>query len=495
MTLDAVPSEDQRLSGEDLTFWWADSPMQPTTMAMLLVLDHMPAWDRLRHAVERAVAAVPRLRQRVMDAPFDLTLPRWVEDRTFDLDYHLRRHALGGGHDVDELFREIAPTYETPFDRSRPLWEARVYEGLGDGRAAIFFKLHHAVADGVGANAIFAAMTDWDAAGDGDASNGAGAPKGQWGRADGTLRSIVAALGDRVRLDVERIGAVVNAVVETVRHPSRVPQALAALRSMADVMRFDSHSPLKEQEAFGRARRLMGVELPFDEVRRIRHALAGSMIDVILSIMARAIGRWHREHGFDGEQELITLVPVNLRRPEQWTEQAATGNVATGLLVPLPIALHNPLATFWEVRRRVQAAKTDPATGATPVLADVMGALGRRFVTWIGEVTFGAVDFIVTNVPGILATRFLAGAEIVAAYPFAPVALKSPASIALYGYRDRLFIGIDADEAVMPDVDTFRSWIIEAFEELAAAADDECRLAWPEGGDPCHGGTAQAQAS
>jgi WS/DGAT/MGAT family acyltransferase len=478
MTLDVIRSDaDTRLSGEDLTFWWADSPMQPTTMAMLLLLDRLPDWGRLRHAIERAVMSVPRLRQHVLDAPLDLTLPRWVEDQTFDLDYHVRRHALGGTHDLDELFREIAPAYETPFDRSRPLWEARVYEGLEDGRAAVFFKLHHAVADGVGANAIFAAMTDWDPDGDGIRTNGTDPRKGSWGHADGLGRRIAEALRDRVRLDVERAGGVAKVVAETIRHPSHVPQALAALRSIADVIRFDSHSPLKERNAFGRARRLTGVDLPFEEVRHIRHALAGSMIDVILSIMARAIGRWHREHGFEGVQELMTLVPVNLRRPEQWTEQAAVGNVATGLLVPLPINLHNPLATFWEVHRRVEAAKADPAAGATPVLAEMLSVLGRRFVSWMGEVTFGAVDFIVTNVPGILATRWLAGAEIVAAYPFAPVALKSPASIALYGYRDRLFIGIDADEAVMPDVGAFRSWIVEAFDELATIAQDERRCA------------------
>jgi len=485
--------DDTRLSGEDLTFWWADSPMQPTTMAMLLLLDRMPDWGRLRHAIERAVAAVPRLRQHVLDAPLDLTLPRWVEDRTFDLDYHVRRHALGGTRDLDELFREIAPAYETPFDRSRPLWEARVYEGLEDGAAAVFFKLHHAVADGVGANAIFAAMTDWDAEGDGIRTNGgAEVPKGSWGHTDGIGRRIAEALRDRVRLEVERAAGVVKVVTDTLRHPSHVPQALAALRSMAEVVRFDSHSPLKEREAFGRSRRLTGVDLPFEDVRRIRHALGGSMIDVILSIMVRAIGRWHREQGFEDVHELMTLVPVNLRRPDQWTEQAAVGNVATGLLLPLPIHMHNPLATFWEVRRRVQAAKADPAAGATPILAEVLSVFGRQFVRWMGEMTFGAVDFIVTNVPGILATRWLAGAEIVAAYPFAPVALKSPASVALYGYRDRLFIGIDADQTVMPDVGAFRTWIIEAFEELAAVARDGRRFEVMEGGNSWRVSLAQA---
>jgi diacylglycerol O-acyltransferase len=474
----AIDDGPARLSGEDLTFWWADSPMMPTTMAMLLLLDRMPDWDRLRHAVERAVQAVPRLRQRVVEAPYELTLPHWMPDPTFDLDYHLRRHALGGTHDLAELLREIAPAYETPLDRSRPLWEARVYEGLADGRAALFFKLHHAVADGIGGNAIFAAMTDFDAEGDGGASDGAGIPsKGAWGAAGGFQRRVVDALRDRVVVELQRASGVGRALAEAMLHPSTVTRALAALRSMSAAFQFDSHSPLRERDAFGRARRLATVELSFEAVREVRHALAGTMIDVILTIMARAIGRWHAEHGLGGVRELMTLVPINLRRREEWTAQAATGNVASGLLVPLPIRMHHPLATFHEVRRRVEVAKVDPAATATPLVADLLSVFGRRAVTWMGEQTFGAVDFIVTNVPGILATCYLAGAEIVAAYPFAPVALRSPASVALYGYRDRLFIGIDADETVMPDVEAFGESIREAFAELQALARCDHRLA------------------
>jgi WS/DGAT/MGAT family acyltransferase len=443
--------------------------MMPTTMAMLLELDRMPPWPRLRRAVERAVAAVPRLRQHVVDAPLDLTAPYWRRDPTFDLDYHVRRHALGGSRDLPELLREIAPAYETPFDRSRPLWEARVYEGLAAGRAAIFFKLHHAVADGVGANAIFAAMTDWTA----DEDEQLPAPhlpddKGPWGHAPGLGHRLADAVVDRVSVNLSRARQAAETLVDTALHPSQLAKGLAIMRSFLEVVGFDSHSPLKRYESFGRARRLVVLDLPFDDVRRIRHALGGSMIDVILTIMARAIGRWHAEHGLDEVEELMTLVPVNLRRPEEWTEQAVTGNVATGLLVPLPIRLACVRATFDEVHRRVERAKADPAARTTPILADLLSTLGRQFVTWMGEVTFGAVDFIVTNVPGILATRYLAGAEILSAYPFAPVALKSPASVALYGYRDRLFIGIDADETVMPDVEVFEAAIIDAFLELAA---------------------------
>jgi diacylglycerol O-acyltransferase len=457
-----------RLSGEDLTFWWTDSPMQPTTMAMLMVLDRVPEEGRLRLAFERAVEAVPRLAERVVDAPLDLTLPHWQRDPTFDLDYHVRRHAVAGAADLDELFREIGPTYEAPFDRSRPLWEARVFDHVGaQGHAALFFKLHHAVADGVGGNAIFGAMTDWSCEGDAvrDVPHLA---RGPWPDPPSLGTQVMDALRDRVQLGLQRARSVADTVVGTLRHPETLQTALEAVRSIVETAQFDSHSPLRR---FGRCRRLSGLSVPFEDVRRIKRALGGTMIDVILTIMARAIGRWHVAHRLNRVKELMTLVPVNLRKPEEWSEKAHIGNVATGILVPLPIRIADPLKTHREIHRRMEAKKADPASAASPVLADVLSVLPRQFVTWMAESTFGNVDFIVTNVPGILATRYLAGAEIVAAYPFAPVARRSPVSVALYGYRDQLFIGLDSDDTSMPDVDRFKEMIRGTFGELLAAVE------------------------
>ena len=459
----------ERLHGEDLTFWWLDSPQQPTTMAMLMLLDRRPDPERLRAAMARSVAAVPRLAQRVRDAPLDLTLPHWEDDPTFDLDYHLRQHAVPGG-EWAELLREIGPAYETPFDRTRPLWEARIYNGLAGDRSALFFKLHHAVADGVGGNAIFAAMTDWDR--DGIATEQTPPPnghhKGAWPAPEGVGMRLVEALRDRVELDLGRAGAAARALADTVQHPGQIGRALTALRSLGEAMRFDSHSPLKD--AAGRSRRLTGMGLPFAEMRELKAALGGTMIDVICTVMARAMGSWHRAHRLGGVHELMTLVPINLRKPEEWTDKAATGNVATGIMVRLPIAVRDPLETFREVRARIEAAKVDPSANASPILAEALSVLPRSVVTWLTEGTFGNLDFIVTNVPGILVPRYLAGAEIVAAYPFAPIAARSPASVALYGYRDSLFIGINSDVATMPDVERFETAVERAFRELQAAA-------------------------
>ncbi len=463
-----------RLTGEDLSFWWAESPMQPTTMAMLMMLERSPTPARLRRAFVRAVATVPRLAQRVVEAPFGITLPRWQHDPTFDLDYHVRRHALTGTCDLDELFREVAPTYETPFDRSRPLWEARVYDGVGaEGQAALFFKLHHAFADGVGGNAIFAALTDWER----DPTEGPFVPparpaKGAWPELPSLGARVVEAVRDRVELDWARARAVTTTALDVLQNPDTIRHAWQAVQSVVESFRFDSHSPLRR---FGRARRLSGIDLPFDEVRRIKRALGGAMIDVILTIMAGAIGKWHSAHHLTGVRELMTLVPVNLRKPEEWADQPLVGNVATGILVPLPIRLRTPLATYTEIHKRMEVKKADPASAATPIVAEMMSVLPRRFFRWMAESSFGGVDFIVTNVPGILVPRYLAGAEILAAYPFAPVALKSPVSVAVYGYRDRLFIGLDSDETSMPDIDTFKNMIRAAFVELRDAVDGRKR--------------------
>ena len=142
-------------------------------------------------------------------------------------------------HDRRELFREIAPAYETPFDRSRPLWEARLYDGLADGASALFFKLHHAVADGVGGNAIFAAMTDWER----EPQRGAGRPDARAdrrGRGRAPARRPAARWMRSVTVSSSTSsvpGHSAQVVADTAMHPSRVPQALAVLRSLTEALR------------------------------------------------------------------------------------------------------------------------------------------------------------------------------------------------------------------------------------------------------------------
>jgi hypothetical protein len=295
--------------------------------------------------------------------------------------------------------------------------------------------------------------------------------KGDWGEQPGIGRRLLDAVEDRISLDIERARDVAGAIVDAVEHPAKLMKVGAMMRSLMDTVAFDSHSPLKRHA--GRARRLSGIDLPFAEVRALKRSLGGCTIDVILTIMARAIGKWYSQHRIPGVEDLMTLVPINLRPPEKWTQNVDTGNVSTGILVPLPIRRRGILALHREIVARMEEKKKDPASQAVPALADLMSVLPRSLLNWLGESTFGRIDFIVTNVPGIPVARFLAGAEILAAYPFAPVAMQSPVSIALYGYREKLYVGITSDDAIMPDIERFQQDIVAAFEELKERASHE----------------------
>jgi WS/DGAT/MGAT family acyltransferase len=467
-----MPRESPRsepLSPEDLTFWWADQPRQRTAMAMLMLLDRRPDPTVLRAAVLRAVEAVPRLRQRIVDAPFGLALPRWECDPTFDVDFHVRRYALApstetraAAGEMAELFHTLGPIYERPFDRTRPLWEL-IEIDRPHGRAALFFRLHHAVADGVGGNAIVAALTDATREGE-PLALPSSKPPGGWSEEPFALR-LARALRDRVEQDLSRARAVAGAAWQTVREPRSIVRGVAAAESfVADALTL----PPVALPSFGRARHLTGFDVPFGALRELRRAWGGTTIDVLLTAIAGAVRRWYTDHALAAD-EVLTLVPVNLRARAEQGLAADTGNRATGILLRLPLAIEDPRARFEEVHRRVEERKTHPATTLLPATAAVMAALPRPLYRELAHAASGSVGLIATNVPGVPVPRYVAGAEITAAYPFAPVAPRCPVSIALYGYRDRLYVGLDADGTAMPDLDAFRAGLIDSFEELSAA--------------------------
>lgn len=456
------------LSAEDLTFWYADQPRQRTTMAMLMVLDRRPDGERLRAAAARAVEAVPRLRQRVVDAPLDLAMPRWEDDPTFDLDFHVRRYRLAKELDdadpLDGLFRTVGPIYERPFDRSRPLWEMIEIESSAD-RAAVFFRLHHAVADGVGGNTILAAMTDAGRESDPLPPLPQKAPGG-W--LEQSLASrLREAVGRRIQEDAERRRSFARATWDLLRSPGRAAEGIEIVRSLADDM---AHRPQSLLQSFGRSRHLSGIELPFEPLREVKRKLGGRMVALLLSGVAGAVGAWHAAHGMDEVEELLTLVPINLRPFAEQNERAGLGNRASGVILRLPIRERDPLRRHQEICRRVEERIDHPATRAVPSVAEVLATLPRWLYKSVAYQSSRAVELIVTNVPGIPVPRYLAGAEITAGYPFAPVAPRCPVSIALYGYRGRLFIGLDADGTAMEDLDGFRGMLAESFFELVRSA-------------------------
>jgi diacylglycerol O-acyltransferase len=456
------------LSAEDLSFWYADQPRQRTTMAMLMLLDRRPEPERLRAAAARMVDAVPRLRQRVADAPLDLARPRWETDPTFDLDFHVRRYSLAGGatapSDLEDLFHTVGPIYERPFDRTRPLWEMIEIERPAAG-AALFFRLHHAMADGVGGNTILAALTDAARAGE-PLPPPPEKPPAAWPEPRPGA-DLVRAVRDRAAEEAGRGGARARALLGAARDPASLVRAGRIGWALLGDLGQRSGSPLRD---FGRSRRLSGIDVPLEPLKEAKRVLGGRMIDVLLTAVAGAVGDWHRVHGHGHVSELLTLVPINLRPAAEQGIDAGLGNRATGILVRLPLGIRDPRRRFQEVRRRTEERKRHPSAQFFPVVAEVLAALPRPVYRAVAYQSSKTIDLIVTNVPGIPVPRYLAGAEITAAYPFAPVAPHCPVSVALYGYCGRLFVGLDTDPSALPDLPAFRESLAAAFATLVEAA-------------------------
>lgn len=436
-------------------------------MAMLMLLDRRPDSERLRAAMLHAADTVPRLRQRIVDAPFDLALPRWETDPTFDLSYHLRRYSLRGdvasGGTLNELFRALGPIYERPFDRTRPLWELIVLD-LPDDKAGLFFRLHHSIADGVGANAILAAFTD--ATRDGDPRPPVTEkPPGTWPEL--ALRGrLVRTLSDGVSDQISRARGIGGLLLDVTREPRRVLDAGRAAGSLAqDMLRARDATPLK---SYGRARRLGGVAIPFGPLREARARLGCRTVELFLTGIAGAMGEWHREAGHADSSFLFTAVPVNLRAPEDQGLNSRVGNDVAAMLMHLPIGEPEPRRRLSLVHELCARKREHPAVGALPAFANVLSFLPRPLHKIASLATGGLVDLIVTNVPGIPFARFVAGAEIEGAYPIAPVMPHCPLSIALYGYRDQLYIGIDADGTAVTDVEAVCGMIERSLAEVAA---------------------------
>lgn len=472
---EAERPRSEPLTGEDLGFWWGDQPRQRTTMAMLLLLDRPPKTARLRAAMQRAVDAVPRLRQCVVDAPLDLARPRWEDDPTFDLDFHLRRYAVS--HDdgapahatLEDLFATLGPIYERPFDPTRPLWELIELDGPGEG-AALFFRLHHGVADGVGGNAILAALTDATAEDgqDDEARWHESAPQAPGAWDDKSLATrVIEALGHRAEEGWEQARAFTSGAFRFATSPSAWLDAGQIAADLRKSLGETAESPL---ERFGRSRHLTGFHLPFEPLRKAKAQLDGQMIDVMLTAVTGAFGAWHRAHGHHEAREVMTLVPINLRPRDEQGLRAGVGNRATGLVLKLPMAEPDPLARFQETHERVAESKQSPALDVLPNLAEALAVLPRPLFRALSHKSAEGVHLIVTNVPGIMQPRYVAGSRVLAGYPFAPLAPRCPVSVALYGYDGGLYVGIDADGTAMPDHAEFAAMLEASFRELLAAA-------------------------
>lgn len=415
-------------------------------------------WSRLHY--------IPRYRQRLAFVPIE-GYPVWVDDEAINLHYHVRHAGLPRPGDDRQLKRMAARILSQKLDRSRPLWEAWIVEGLSGGRFALILKTHHCVVDGVSGVDLMSVLLRPFADIDFEAAP-AWSPRPVPSPAD-LLREhwqwrVRAPL--QLLQDALRAATALPADVENLQQ--RATENLAATWDFVTAgLRRPADTPLNQP--IGPHRRFDWLRLDLDEVKAVKNRLGGTVNDVVLATVSGAMRKVLLRRGCDVDSlDYKTVVPVNVRGAE---EHGALGNRVAAWILSLPIGEGDPLIRYARVCQATTRIKeTKQAHGVSMLsqvaeLVDPIMTLGIRLASRLHP-----YNLIVSNVPGPQFPLYLLGSRLLEGYPNVPLFEHQGLGIATFSYDGSLFFGLNADWQLVPDLHDIVGFLQESFGELHAGA-------------------------
>jgi len=470
------PAAYERLSAQDASFLVFEGPTTHMHIGGTTIFDIAGLRtvhggvdiDRIRAYVGCRLHAIPRYRQKLHFAPITNT-PVWIDDTHLNLDYHVRHTCLPQPGDDAQLKALAARIMSQKLDRSKPLWELWIVEGLCDDRFAMILKTHHSVVDGVSGVDLVGALLQPT-----DDRTIPPAPPWQPQRAPSTLELLRGEIGQTTRASGE-IGALLRSAWSAPASLSeRLQKGIAAGWETVNAgLRIPASTPLNHD--VGPYRRFDWTSFDLAEVKAVKNALGGSINDVVLAVVAAAVQRFlrYRKTPVEGLDYRV-VVPVSVR-PEG--QNAPTGNRVSAWMMSLPIGLDDPHARFTEIcattdamKRSRQADGIEFFTRIAEYAAPIM-TLGVRLAARLEP-----YNMIVTNVPGPQQTLYLLGAPMLAGYPQVPLFVRQGLAVALLSYAGKLHWGFNADWDLVPDLERFTDFVEESFAELRGAAASHSRI-------------------
>jgi WS/DGAT/MGAT family acyltransferase len=465
------------LSALDATFLELEQHNEGALMSIggVMVFDPLPdggipTVEEVRFSLASRLERLPRYRQRLSsERTGRFAWPHWVADERFDIRNHVSRYALPAPGGPAELCDWTAEFYSHRLDRTRPLWELALVEGLEGGRWALAQKTHHCMVDGVGSVDVVNLLLDSGPTPSEREPEPTVPPPATPG---GLLRHAGPRPPDPV---TQAAGAGIHAAkgaVHAALHPSA---ALGHASGLAELLIRDGLVAAPQTSLnvpIGPSRRFAHISVPLDEFKAIRHELGGTVNDVALAACTTGLRKLLLERDEEPPGHgLRAMVPMNLR---QASEHLALGNRVSSLFVELPVA--EPVA---HVRYRKLVAATarlkhsnaavgantmlDVAALAPPVLHAVLA--NSMYATRLFNVT-------ITNVPGPRTPLYAMGAQMREVHPVVPLAADHAVAIAIFSYNGLVTFGVNADLESMPDIATLAYGIEEGVEELLALVPD-----------------------
>jgi diacylglycerol O-acyltransferase / wax synthase len=456
-----------RLSGLDASFLQLEREGAHMHVASTLLFEGpTPDYDEFRDHVEARLDLVPRFRQKLRFVPFGLGRPVWEDDPHLNLEYHVRQTALPPPGSEEQLKTLAARIFSQRLDRSKPLWEMWLVDGVEGDRFAIVAKSHHCLVDGVSGIDVTAVMFDTErepAAPPGSAESWLAAPE----------RSGLELLAETVvgRLtDPREIVEGVNELLQAPRQVAgRLTEGLAAIGSMVGAGFGAPSSPLNVE--IGPYRRFASVSDDLDRFKRIKDRLGGTVNDVVLAAVTGALGRYLRARGHStAELELRAMVPISIRAADQ---RGALGNRVSAMMARLPVWCEDPVERLHLITERMGDLKSSKqAVGAT-LLTELTDFAPPTITGQAARLQSRQRFFnlVVTNVPGPQFPLFVLGREMQAVFPMVPLAENQAMCVGIMSYNGQINFGLVGDFDAMPDLEQLADDLSDSIEELAEAAD------------------------
>jgi diacylglycerol O-acyltransferase / wax synthase len=450
----------ERLTGLDSSFLHMERAGAHMHVASVSIFEGPPpSHEDFRDHIASRLHLVPRFRQKLRFVPLDQGRPVWVDDPYLNLEYHVRQTALPAPGSEEQLRNLAARIFSQQLDRSKPLWELWLVEGLRDDRFAIVGKSHHALVDGVSGVDITTVLFDLDAE-----PQGSPAPAPPWlARPEPTDLEL---LGDALRERLTSPREIVRGMRAALRGPRQVVRGLGATSKMIGAGMSAPSSVFNVE--IGPHRRFAITQADLAELKRVKDAHGGTVNDVILSIVAGALGRYLRARGHDTEDlELRAMVPVSVRAEQ---EHGALGNRISAMMAPLPVWCEDPVerlhvltGQMGDLKASGQAVGAEILTKLTDFAPATIASQAARL-----QPAQRFFNLVVTNVPGPQLPLYVLGRKMESIFPMVPLARRQALCIGIMSYNGQVNFGLIGDFDAMADLDSFALDLEAATEEVVA---------------------------
>ena len=461
-----------RLSPLDTSFLHIEDHVSHMHIASVAIFEGPPpCFADIVAMVEGKLDLVPRYRQKVKFVPLELGRPVWVDDPHFNIEYHLRHTALPTPGGESELRKLVGRVMAQQLDRSKPLWEIWVVEGLEDGRWAMLAKTHHALVDGVSGTDLLAVIMDLSA------ETEMPRPSEWTPRPEPSgLQLMVDALENVVRSPYEQVRAA-RAQARTVRRIAGYALEVAGgLFSLSGLVRPTPLSSLNGP--LGPHRRYAWATTSVDEIKRVRKALGGTFNDVVLASITNGFRELLLSRDESVDRVVRTLVPVSVRPRDESGKAVGDGtfeNKVSAMFAELPVDIDDPVLRLRAITDQMKGLKESSQAMAGEALTSMSGfappmllALGMRLATRAGQRN---VNTVTTNVPGPQFPLYAAGRRMIRAFPYVPLAGQVRLGIAIFSYDGEVNFGITGDYDSTEDIDVLAGGIEDGMMQMLKAGE------------------------